>query len=111
MFSLLWNMIHRREIITLTSDNRHIPDKTSGFQHALYEVDLSTPLTQSNDLMAILMVIVPTLTIGYIVETEGRSAVLSEKEKLSARGQPALIRHSGDRYDLSSTYHVSVSAH
>lgn len=27
-------------------------------------------------LMAILMVIVPTLTIGYIVETEGRSAVL-----------------------------------
>lgn len=49
MFSLLWNMIHRREIITLTSDNRHIPDKTSGFQHALYEVDLSTPLTQSND--------------------------------------------------------------
>lgn len=29
----------------------------------------------------ILMVIVPTLTIGYIVETEGRSAVLSEKEK------------------------------
>ena len=33
-------------------------------------------------LMAILMVIVPTLTIGYIVETEGRSAVLSEKEKI-----------------------------
>ncbi len=32
-------------------------------------------------LMAILMVIVPTLSIGYIVETEGRSAVLSEKEK------------------------------
>ncbi len=26
-------------------------------------------------LMAILMVIVPTLTIGYIVETEGRSAL------------------------------------
>lgn len=32
-------------------------------------------------LMALLMVIVPTLSIGYIVETEGRSAVLSEKEK------------------------------
>lgn len=32
-------------------------------------------------LMAILMVIVPTLSIGYIVETEGRSAVLAEKEK------------------------------
>ncbi|MGT8916813.1 hypothetical protein ACVV37_09975 [Escherichia coli] len=40
-------------------------------------------------LMAILMVIVPTLTIGYIVETEGRSAVLSEKEKTFCRGQPA----------------------
>ncbi|QCZ32845.1 hypothetical protein D8Z79_013950 [Escherichia fergusonii] len=32
-------------------------------------------------MMAILMVIIPTLSIGYIVETEGRSAVLSEKEK------------------------------
>ncbi|ARD38587.1 two-component system sensor histidine kinase AtoS [Edwardsiella ictaluri] len=32
-------------------------------------------------LMAILLVIVPTLSIGYIVETEGRSAVLAEKEK------------------------------
>ncbi len=28
-------------------------------------------------LMAILMVIVPTLTIGYIVETEGRSALMN----------------------------------
>ncbi|EAA6868027.1 two-component system sensor histidine kinase AtoS, partial [Salmonella enterica subsp. enterica] len=32
-------------------------------------------------MMAILMVIIPTISIGYIVETEGRSAVLSEKEK------------------------------
>lgn len=32
-------------------------------------------------LMAILMVIMPTLSISYIVKTEGRSAVLSEKEK------------------------------
>ncbi|ECA3794884.1 two-component system sensor histidine kinase AtoS [Salmonella enterica subsp. enterica] len=32
-------------------------------------------------LIAILMVMVPTLLIGYIVETEGRSAILSEKEK------------------------------
>ncbi len=45
-------------------------------------------------LMAILMVIVPTLTIGYIVETEGRSAVLSEKEKkLSAWICPYISRH------------------
>lgn len=28
-------------------------------------------------LMAILMVIVPTLTIGYIVESEGRSALMN----------------------------------
>ncbi|TCW17938.1 PAS/PAC sensor signal transduction histidine kinase [Raoultella sp. BIGb0138] len=32
-------------------------------------------------LMAILMVCIPIIAIGYIVETEGRSAVLSEKEK------------------------------
>lgn len=32
-------------------------------------------------LIAILMVMVPTLLIGYIVETEGQSAILSEKEK------------------------------
>lgn len=32
-------------------------------------------------LMAILMVCIPIISIGYIVETEGRSAVLSEKEK------------------------------
>nr|WP_249226326.1 two-component system sensor histidine kinase AtoS [Entomohabitans teleogrylli] len=31
--------------------------------------------------MAIVMVSVPTLTIGYIVETEGQAAVLAEKEK------------------------------
>lgn len=49
MFCHPGNMIHRREIITLTPDNRHIPDKIGGFQHELYEVDLSTPLTQSND--------------------------------------------------------------
>ena len=32
-------------------------------------------------LMAIVMVLIPTLSIGYIVETEGRLALLSEKEK------------------------------
>ena len=42
-------------------------------------------------LMAILMVIVPTLTIGYIVETEGRSAVLSEKEKLKSLVQGNVV--------------------
>ncbi len=40
----------------------------------------------------ILMVIVPTLTIGYIVETEGRSAVLSEKEKNFLPWSTCLIR-------------------
>ena len=52
-------------------------------------------------LMAILMVIVPTLTIGYIVETEGRSAVLSEKEKNFAGSSTCLIiGNIGNRYDL-----------
>ena len=62
-------------------------------------------------LMAILMVIVPTLTIGYIVETEGRSAVLSEKEKkLSAVVN--LLNQALGAMISTSTYHVrSVSAH
>ena len=51
-------------------------------------------------LMAILMVIVPTLTIGYIVETEGRSAVLSEKEKKLSAVLNLLNQALGDRYDL-----------
>lgn len=51
-------------------------------------------------LMAILMVIVPTLTIGYIVETEGRSAVLSEKEKKLSAVVNLLHQALGDRYDL-----------
>ncbi|EGI6810441.1 two-component system sensor histidine kinase AtoS [Escherichia coli] len=51
-------------------------------------------------LMAILMVIVPTLTIGYIVETEGRSAVLSEKEKKLSAVVNMLNLALGDRYDL-----------
>ncbi|EJH0678819.1 two-component system sensor histidine kinase AtoS [Escherichia coli] len=51
-------------------------------------------------LMAILMVIVPTLTIGYIVETEGRSAVLSEKEKKLSAVVNLLNQALGDRYDL-----------
>lgn len=51
-------------------------------------------------LMAILMVIVPTLTIGYIVETEGRSAVLSEKEKKLSAVVNLLNQALGNRYDL-----------
>lgn len=51
-------------------------------------------------LMAILMVIVPTLTIGYIVETEGRSAVLSEKEKKLSAVVNLLNQALGDRYNL-----------
>lgn len=51
-------------------------------------------------LMAILMVIVPTLSIGYIVETEGRSAVLSEKEKKLSAVVNLLNQALGDRYDL-----------
>ena len=84
-------MIHRREIITLTSDNRHIPDKTSGFQHALYEVDLSTPLTQSND---------PDGNPDGHCPTEGRSAVLSEKEKKLSAVVNLLNQALGNRYDL-----------
>ncbi|POT59748.1 two-component system sensor histidine kinase AtoS [Citrobacter amalonaticus] len=49
-------------------------------------------------LMAILMVIVPTLSIGYIVETEGRSAVLSEKEKKLSAVVHLLNEALGDRF-------------
>lgn len=49
-------------------------------------------------LMALLMVIVPTLSIGYIVETEGRSAVLSEKEKKLSAVVHLLDQALGDRF-------------
>ena len=49
-------------------------------------------------LMALLMVIVPTLSIGYIVETEGRSAVLSEKEKKLSAVIHLLDQALGDRF-------------
>ncbi len=63
-------------------------------------------------LMAILMVIVPTLTIGYIVETEGRSAVLSEKEKKLSAVVNLLNQALAIAMISTSTYHVrSVSAH
>lgn len=50
-------------------------------------------------LMAILMVIVPTLSIGYIVETEGRSAVVSEKEKKLSAVVHLLDDALGDRFN------------
>lgn len=49
-------------------------------------------------MMAILMVIVPTISIGYIVETEGRSAVLSEKEKKLSSAIALLNDALGDRF-------------
>lgn len=54
-------------------------------------------------LMAILMVIVPTLSIGYIVETEGRSAVLSEKEKKLSAVVHLLDQALGDRFSHFTT--------
>ncbi|AKE59242.1 two-component system sensor histidine kinase AtoS [Citrobacter farmeri] len=54
-------------------------------------------------LMAILMVIVPTLSIGYIVETEGRSAVLSEKEKKLSAVVHLLDQALGERFDDFTT--------
>ena len=51
-------------------------------------------------MMAILMVIIPTLSIGYIVETEGRSAVLSEKEKKLAAVVQLLNAALEDRFTL-----------
>lgn len=49
--------------------------------------------------MAILMVIVPTLSIGYIVEIEGRSAVLAEKEKKLAAVVQLLDQALDERLD------------
>ncbi|MFS9433152.1 two-component system sensor histidine kinase AtoS [Citrobacter sp. C348] len=49
-------------------------------------------------MMAILMVTVPTISIGYIVETEGRSAVLSEKEKKLSSVLALLNDALGDRF-------------
>lgn len=54
-------------------------------------------------LMAILMVIVPTLSIGYIVETEGQSAVLSEKEKKLSAVVHLLDQALGDRFSHFTT--------
>lgn len=54
-------------------------------------------------MMAILMVIIPTLSIGYIVETEGRSAVLSEKEKISGGCAVAERRTGRSLYALPTS--------
>lgn len=86
MPSLYGNMIHRSETIVLTRDNRRLPEKycmdvrmrdLRWLARRLYPRRLRNQMI----MMAILMVVIPTISIGYIVETEGRSAVLSEKEK------------------------------
>lgn len=86
MPSLYGNMIHRSDTVVLTPDNRRLPKKhctdvrmrkLRWLTRRLYPRRLRNQMI----MMAILMVIVPTISIGYIVETEGRSAVLSEKEK------------------------------
>ncbi|HDO1322124.1 TPA: two-component system sensor histidine kinase AtoS [Aeromonas veronii] len=50
-------------------------------------------------LMATLMVIVPTLLTGYLVETEGRAAVLSEKEKNLSAVVHLLDEALGERFN------------
>jgi len=54
------------------------------------------------------MVIIPTLSIGYLVEVEGRSAVLSEKKKKLAAVVHLLDTALGDRLELHS--HLSREA-
>lgn len=92
MFCHPGNMIHRREIITLTPIiviyRTRLVDFSMNYMKWIYPRRLRNQMI----LMAILMVIVPTLTIGYIVETEGRSAVLSEKEKNFLPWSICLIR-------------------
>lgn len=65
------------------------------FLRGLYPLRLRNQMI----LMALLMVIVPTLSIGYIVETEGRSAVLSEKEKKLSAVVHLLDQALGARFD------------
>lgn len=94
MPSLYGNMIHRSETIVLTRDNRRLPEKycmdvrmrdLRWLARRLYPRRLRNQMI----MMAILMVVIPTISIGYIVETEGRSAVLSEKRKTVIGPHPA----------------------
>lgn len=52
-------------------------------------------------LMAILLVTVPTLIIGYFVETEGRSALLQEKRNKLYSVAGLLEQALNDEYDLA----------
>ncbi|ADO47759.1 two-component system sensor histidine kinase AtoS [[Enterobacter] lignolyticus] len=69
------------------------------FAHRIYPRRLRNQMI----LMAILMVIVPTLSIGYIVETEGRAAVLSEKEQKLSAVVHLLDDALGERFSHYST--------
>ncbi|HFZ8994231.1 TPA: two-component system sensor histidine kinase AtoS [Citrobacter freundii] len=53
-------------------------------------------------LTASLMIIVPTLIIGYIVETEGRAALLAEKEKKLSAVLSLLDEALGDHFSHHS---------
>lgn len=103
MPSLYGNMIHRSETIVLTRDNHRLPEKhctdvrmrdLRWLARRLYPRRLRNQMI----MMAILMVIIPTISIGYIVETEGRSAVLSEKEKKLSSVITLLNDALGDRF-------------
>lgn len=49
-------------------------------------------------MIAVFMVTIPTLTIGYVVETEGRAALLQEKEKKLSAITHLLDEALGDRF-------------
>lgn len=49
-------------------------------------------------MMAVFMVTVPTLTIGYVVETEGRAALLQEKQKKLSAVTHLLNETLGDQF-------------
>lgn len=103
MPSLDGNMIHPRETCAATLDNRHLHEKNymDVYMHWLKRI-YPRRLRNQMILMAILMVIVPTLSIGYIVETEGRSAVLSEKEKKLSAVVHLLDEALGERFSQHS---------
>lgn len=54
-------------------------------------------------MIAVFMVTIPTLTIGYVVETEGRAALLQEKEKKLSAITHLLDEALGDRFTHFAT--------
>ena len=102
--SLYGNMIHRAETIVLTRNNRRLPENHCTdvrMRDLRWLTRRFYPRRLRNQMimMAILMVIIPTISIGYIVETEGRSAVLSEKEKKLSSVIALLNDALGDRFN------------